>query len=175
MFEDISYKKKFYALLVLMVMLGFTAYKRSFSMTIDSAKLVKESKERLAKVNNSQKHIAGLKAEVAYLDKLIGKESANPDIVQQEILNSLTRMDTDAQLIKLEEVHKASDDYFNIYTNRLKLTGSFQELLKATYTYEKEFEFSRVVSLEFYIEKEPRTRRKRLFEQIIFQNYEKIH
>lgn len=174
MFENISYKKKFFALLALMVVLGITAYKRSFSMTLDAAKLVKESKEKLAKVSNSQQHITSLKDEVNYLDKLIGKESANPNIVQQEILNSFTRIETNSQLVRLEEVHQANDDYFNIYTNRLILTGNFGELLEATYQYEKQFDFSRVVSLRFYIEKEPRTRRKKLFEQIIFQNYEKI-
>ncbi|MBQ4821396.1 hypothetical protein [Aquimarina sp. MMG016] len=174
MFENISYKKKFIALLILMVILAFTAYKRSYSMAIDAAKLLEESKQKLAKVNNSQQHITSLKSEVEYLDKLIGKEVANPDIVQQEILNTFTEINTNTPLVKLEEVHKSSDEYFNVYTNRLILTGNFGDLLKTTYNYEKEFDFSRVVSLQFYIEKEPRTRRKRLFEQIIFQNYEKI-
>lgn len=143
-------------------------------MAIDAAKLLEESKQKLAKVNNSQQHITSLKSEVEYLDKLIGKEVANPDIVQQEILNTFTEINTNTPLVKLEEVHKSSDEYFNVYTNRLILTGNFGDLLKTTYNYEKEFDFSRVVSLQFYIEKEPRTRRKRLFEQIIFQNYEKI-
>lgn len=174
MFENISYKKKFLVLLILMVILAITAYKRSYSMAIDAAKLLDESKEKLAKVNNSQQHITNLKSEVEYLDKLIGKEVASPDIVQQEILNTFTEINANTPMVKLEKIHKTSDEYFNIYTNRLILTGDFGDLLKTTYNYEKEFDFSRVVSLQFYIEKEPRTRRKRLFEQIIFQNYEKI-
>ncbi|WP_299254042.1 hypothetical protein [uncultured Aquimarina sp.] len=174
MFENLSYKKKFFALLALMLVLGITAYKRSFSMTIDAAQLLEESKLKLEKVSNSQQRITNLIAEVSYLDKLIGKEVANPDIVQQEILNTFNDINTDTQLVKLEAIHKASDEYFNIYTNRLILTGTYGDLLKTTYNYEKAFDFSRVVSLQFYIEKEPRTRRKKLFEQIIFQNYEKI-
>ncbi|WP_298538934.1 hypothetical protein [uncultured Aquimarina sp.] len=174
MFENLSYKKKFFALLALMLVLGITAYKRSFSMTIDAAQLLEESKQKLEKVSNSQQRITNLIAEVSYLDKLIGKEVANPDIVQQEILNTFTEINSDTQLVKLEAIHKASDEYFNIYTNRLILTGNYGDLLKTTYNYEKAFDFSRVVSLQFYIEKEPRTRRKKLFEQIIFQNYEKI-
>ncbi|WP_378175217.1 hypothetical protein [Aquimarina sp. SS2-1] len=174
MFENLSYKKKFFALLALMVVLGITAYKRSFSMTIDAATLVEDSKMKLEKVSNSQQRITNLIAEVSYLDKLIGKEVANPDIVQQEILNTFNEINTDTELVKLEAIHKASDEYFNIYTNRLILTGNYSDLLNTTYEYEKIFDFSRVVSLKFYIEKEPRTRRKKLFEQIIFQNYEKI-
>lgn len=175
MFENLSYKKKFFALLILIVMMGVTAYKRSFSITIDTATLVKETKQRLDKVSNSQQHISKLLKEIDYLDKLIGKETANPNIVQQEILHSFTALDTEARLIQLEEVHKASDDYFNVYTNQLILTGNFADLLRTTYTYEKTFDYSRIVSVRFYVEKEIRTRRKKLFEQIIFQNYEKIH
>ncbi|SEK30153.1 hypothetical protein SAMN04487910_0198 [Aquimarina amphilecti] len=174
MFENISYKKKFFALLALMVVLGITAYKRSFIMTLDASQLLEESKVKLEKVSNSQQRITNLIAEVSYLDKLIGKEVANPDIVQQEILNTFTDIKSETKLVKLESIHKASDEYFNIYTNRLILTGDYGDLLKTTYNYEKFFDFSRVVSLRFYIEKEPRTRREKLFEQIIFQNYEKI-
>jgi hypothetical protein len=77
-------------------------------------------------------------------------------------------------LVELEEVHISNNDYFNSYTNRLIFSGSFNDLLGATYSYEKDFNFSRVVSLKIYVEKESRTGKKKLFEQLIFQNYEKI-
>lgn len=174
MFENFSYKKKFLALIALTIMLGITAYKRSFNMTIDAYKNLNLSRSTLAKISNSQQRITGLRAEVAYLDKIIGKETANADLVQQEILNMFTAISTEAELVKLEEVHRAKNDYFNIFTNRLILSGKFNDLLAVSYQYEKEFEFSRVVSLRFYLERESRTRRKKLFQQIIFQNYEKI-
>lgn len=174
MFENIPYKKKFFALLGLFVVLSITAYKRSFSKTIAAKELLTASEEKLAIVQNSQQKITRLRADVAYLDNIIGKESANPDIVQQELLNTFATLDAKADLIKLEEVHQARNEYFNIYTNRLVLYGDFNALLAVTYDYEKSFEFSRVVSLEFRVEKEPRTRRKKLVEQLIFQNYEKI-
>ena len=40
--------------------------------------------------------------------------------------------------------------------------------------FEKDFEFSRLVCLNFYSEKELRTRRLKLYARLIFQNYEKI-
>ena len=174
MFEVLSYKKKFIALVALLVILGITAYKRSFSLTLDARESLKTSKVKLEEVSNSQQKITALKTEVAYLDKIIGKEAANADIVQQEILNTFNSIANGSELVELEEVHIANNYYFNIYSNRLILSGSFKNLLEATYHYEKDFDFSRVVSLKFYIEREPRTRRKKLFEQVIFQNYEKI-
>ncbi len=175
MFENIPYKKKFFALIGLFVLLSITAYKRSFSKTIAAQQLVSESEEKLKVVQNSQHKIIRLRADVAYLDDIIGKESANPDVVQQELLNTFSTMESKAELVRLEEVHQSNNEYFNIYTNRIVFSGDFNALLKTTLEYEKAFEYSRVVSLEFRVEKEPRTRRKKLIEQLIFQNYEKIH
>ncbi len=174
MFENITYKKKFLMLILLLIILAITGYKRSFSLTIDAYDNLQSSRLKLAEVSNSRQKIAALKNEVAYLDQVIGKEAANADVVQQEILNTFNRIENGSDLVKLEEIHIANNDYFNIYTNQLILSGGYKDLLEATYQYEKEFDYSRVVSLKFFVEKEPRSGRKKLFEQLIFQNYEKI-
>ncbi|UZO80682.1 hypothetical protein NBT05_17285 [Aquimarina sp. ERC-38] len=161
-------------MIVIAVILAITAYKRSFKMTMEAAQLVKESRSKLAKVSNSQQRILKLQKEVNYLDKLIGKEIKNPNIIQQEILNSVDQMVSQATILKLNKAHSAKDAYFTIYTNQLILTGSYSELLKTTYQLEKSFDVSRIVSLKLYTEKEPRTRKKKLIEQITFQNYEKL-
>nr|WP_299384818.1 hypothetical protein [Allomuricauda sp.] len=174
MFENITYRKKFWGLMALLIIMGITAYKRSYRLTIDAYKSLKSSKETLADATDSHERIAFLEAEVEFLDNIIGKKAANADLVQQEIINTYTDLESASELIKLDEVHKANNEYFNIYTNKLLLSGTFNQLLSATYEFEKDFEFSRMVSIRFYVEREPRTRRKRLYEQIIFQNYEKI-
>jgi hypothetical protein len=174
MFENIPYKKKFLVLIALLIVLAITGYKRSFSLAIDAYDTLQSSRSKLAEVSNSRQKIAALKNEVTYLDQIIGKEAANADVVQQEILNTFNRIENGSDLVKLEEIHIANNDYFNIYTNQLILSGGYKDLLEATYRYEKEFDYSRVVSLKFFVEKEPRSRRKKLFEQLIFQNYEKI-
>ena len=175
MFENIAYKKKFLALIVLVVIFAITAYKRSFAVTIEAYSNLESSKIKLAQVSNSKQKIATLNAEVSYLDKIIGKKAANADVVQQEILNSFNDIGSTSSLVRLEEIHLANNNYFNIYTNRLVLSGDYKNLLKATYHYEKEFDFSRVVSIRFYVDKDAKTRRKKLFEQLIFQNYEKVN
>lgn len=174
MFENFSYKIKFFALIGLIVILSVTAYKRSFSITIDSYSLLKESEQKLNKIANSQQNIERLTAEISYLDQIMGKDIAHPDLVQQEILSSFIELNKETNLIGLKEVHKAKNNYFNVYSNRLILEGTFENLLQTTYNYERDFDASRIMSLKFYVERQPRTRKKQLFEQIIFQNYEKI-
>ncbi|MFC5048350.1 hypothetical protein [Aquimarina hainanensis] len=157
------------------IMLGYTANKRSFAITREARTVLLESREKLEKATNSRQRINGLTKELAYLDEVIGKQAANPDIVQQEIINTFTKVGGQIELVKLEEVHTAQDAYFKVYSNRLVLSGDYESLIRATYAYEKDFEYSRVVSCHFYVVKDPRTQRKKLYEQIIFQNYEKIH
>lgn len=175
MFATLSFKKKLIALLVIIFIMGISAYKRSYSKTFNAISELKNSKEQLEVVKNSQNKITSLKNEVMLLDNVIGKHAANPDIVQQEILNTFSQFDTKTELVKLEEVHKAKNNYFNIYTNRLLVSGSYNNVIETCYAFEKAFEYSRVVSLSLYTKKDSRTQRKKLFEQIIFQNYEKIN
>ncbi len=174
MFEQISYKRKCVALIVLLVVLIITSYKRSFSITFDAYETLRAARLELDEVSNSQGKINAAKREVLYLDQIIGKKAANADVVQQEILNSFNKIGNGCDLVELEEIHKASNDYFNIYTNSLILSGNYKNLLEATYYYEQTFDYSRVVSVQFYTEKQPRSKRKKLFERLTFQNYEKI-
>lgn len=174
MFNNFTYKQKFLALVVLAILLGFTAYKRSFRLTIDAYRNYKGAAEKLRKINNSWQRAKSVENEVDYLDNLIGRKAMDADIVQQEILTKLSEIENSMELVKLERVHKANNEYFNIYTNQLVLSGRFDQLLRGTYSFEKDFEFSRLVCLNFYSEKELRTRRLKLYARLIFQNYEKI-
>ena len=72
--------------------------------------------------------------------------------------------------------------FFGVYDKESKATSIFKSSILGTVIIlifyallPKEFQFSRIVSLRFYVEKKPRTRQKELYQQIIFQNYEKIH
>ena len=49
MFQQFSYKKKFYALAILAILLGATAYKRSFKGTLDAIEFYYHSKKDLNK------------------------------------------------------------------------------------------------------------------------------
>ena len=173
MFENISYQKKFYALIAGILITLFFAYKRSYSKTFDAINGLKNAEEKLKLIENSQGKIVDLEKSVALLDGIIGKNSNNPDIVQQEILNKFSSLETDSELVKLKEVHKAENEYFKIYTNQLIVSGKYNNVIETCYEFEKKFDYSRVISLSLYTEKNARTKRKKLFERIIFKNYEK--
>jgi len=59
MFQQFSYKKKFYALAILAILLGATAYKRSFKGTLDAIEFYYHSKKDLNKNDAMQKKTDG--------------------------------------------------------------------------------------------------------------------
>jgi len=173
MFENLTYKQKFLAIIAISVLLGFTAYKRSFKLTLDAFSEYYELNEKLEEISSSSTTIQEVDTEIRFLDNLLGEESMEPVLVQQEILDFVTHKSNSVIVFDLAEVHEASDNKFLIYTNQLTIEGSFEELLKMVYEFEKEFPYSRVVNTSFFKKKDFKTRRIKLYAKLIFQNYEK--
>jgi len=173
MFENLTYKHKFLAIIAISILLGFAAYKRSFKLTLDVFSEYCELNEKLNEINYSSSTIQDLDTEIRFLDNLLGQESMEPVLVQQEILDFVTHKSNAITVFDLAEMHKASDNEFLIYTNQLTIEGNFDELLKMVYEFEKEFPYSRVVNTSFFKKKDFKTRRIKLYAKIIFQNYEK--
>jgi len=173
MFENLTYKQKFLAMIAIAVLLGFAAYKRSFKLTLDAFSEYYELNEKLEEISSSSTTIQELDTEIRFLDNLLGEESMEPVLVQQEILDFVTHKSKAVTVFDLAEVHEASDNKFLIYTNQLTIEGSFEALLKMAYEFEKEFPYSRVVNTSFFKKKDFKTRRIKLYAKIIFQNYEK--
>ncbi|MFD2433840.1 hypothetical protein ACFSO9_10000 [Mesonia maritima] len=91
MFENIPNKKKFYAVILIAVILGITAYKRSFKTAIETVSFYSESKENIAGTDQAHNELLYLKDELKTLDAVIGKKVKKPEIVQNEILNFLSK------------------------------------------------------------------------------------
>ncbi len=173
MFNELSHKKKFYACIALFVILGITAYKRSFKGAIEAVSFYTESKKNIKNNSHIEDELIVLNNEVRALDNIIGKTAKNPEIVQNKILNFLSLQDRDVKLASIDNIHISSDDYFTIYSNKITLKGSYNNLMKTIYAFEKDFEYARIATLKFYVSRNRRTLKKELYNDIIFQNYEK--
>jgi len=175
MFSELTNKKKFYGVLLLFIVLSIAAYKRSFKGAIEAVNYYSESKKNIEKNINIDEDLLQLKNEIQSLDNIIGKKAKNPDIVQNEILNFISQQEHNFKLSKIENLHISSDNYFTIYSNMITLEGSFNELLKAIYRFEKDFEYARIASIKLHVLKKQQNSKNKLFTKIIFQNYEKNH
>lgn len=171
MFEKYPYKIKCKALIIVFFMLLITAYKRSFHALFQ---VISEHKVLAAKadeINKKANNTDELIRDIAYLDKIIGKEGITKEMVQQGIVSFASEKHPQVSINDLQPIHVFPDDNYTIITNQLDVTGNSNELLQLSYDFEKEFKLSRIVSMNFYTTKKS-NKSDILHLKMIFQNYE---
>lgn len=170
MFEKYTYKQKCIALAVLFFMLLFTAYKRSFKNLI---LVYIENKELVVTAENiasKSKNLEVLSMEIASYDKYLGNQNVTKDVVQQEII-AFSTLHSGISISDLQGIHAFTDDNYSVYTNQLDVTGNINSLMRLAYDFETKFNYSRVISTNYYKVKKNNTK-ETLHLKIIFQNYE---
>lgn len=171
MFENYSYKQKFYALIILFFMLSITAYKRSFHTLFEVISEYKMLSKKADDINKKSKNTGTLTNDIAYLDKIIGKEGVTKEMVQQGIVSFASTNSNNISISDLKPIHDFPEDDYHIITNQLDVTGNANQLLELAYNFEKKFDFSRMVSQNFYTTKK-NNKSEVLHLKMIFQNYE---
>lgn len=171
MFENYSYKQKFYALTALFFILSLTAYKRSFHALFDVVAEYRTLSKKADDINKKSKNTNEITKDIAYLDKIIGKEGVAKEIVQQGIVSFAAENDPQVSISDLKPIHDFPEDHYHIITNQLDLTGNSNQLLNLAYNFEKKFSLSRLVSMNFYTTKK-NNKSEVLHLKMIFQNYE---
>ena len=71
----------------------------------------------------------------------------------------------------LQAIHTYEGENYSIYTNQLDVTGNINNLIQLAYDFETQFNFSRVVSTNYYTQKK-NNNTEILHLKIVFQNYE---
>lgn len=173
MFDKYSYKIKFKVLLVLAVLLGIVAYKRSFSSLVAVVGEYRVLADKMEKIEQNVKGIDALTFELTSLNKVIGSGSVNKEKIQQDIINFISTRDVNISIFDLKSIHTFHDQNHVVYTNQLDVTGNLNKLLSLSYDFEKEFNLSRIVSMKFYTSKK-NNKPDVLHLKMIFQNYENI-
>jgi hypothetical protein len=171
MFEQYSYRTKFSALLIVFCMLCVASYKRSFHTLAEVVSENRELSADAADMKLKSGNTRQLENEIANLDMALGKEGVTKEMVQQEIVSFVTRNHRGVSIHDMQPIHVFSDKNYNIITNQLDVTGTTGALLKLSYDFEKYFNFSKIVSMDFYTTKR-NDKIELLHLKIIFQNYE---
>ncbi len=175
MFENLTYKQKFLIVIGGFVLLSLASYKKSFKQVLMAKKELNHVETKLELTQGSFDQIYNLKSEIDMLDNIIGGHTSNPEKVQQEILDFVSKDKFKVNLVSIEDVHLFSDSEFLIYTNQMELQGSYHDLMHLLHEIEKNFKVSKVVSTNFYSKKNYRTNTNNLYLRIILQNYEKAN
>ncbi|MFP9100751.1 hypothetical protein ACLI09_17005 [Flavobacterium sp. RHBU_24] len=171
MFEKYTYKFKLKALALIFVLLLAAAYKRSFSQLIDLVKENNALTEKKKELDKSENNIKKLQYTLDKIDRIIGKETVDKEKIQQDIISFTVNKKLGISIFDMRSIHQFNDENYTIYTNQFELTGSFNDLLRLSYDFEKKFLLSRVSSMHFYTIKKSNNPTV-LHLKMIFQNYE---
>ncbi|TBN11960.1 hypothetical protein [Hyunsoonleella pacifica] len=150
------------------------SYKKTFKHTLHAKRELNTVEKNLSNNENLLFSLAYIKDEISYLNKIIGGQTSNPQLVQQNLLDFISQNEQTIDIVTIEDVHLFSDNDFLIYSNQIVLEGNYKDLIFGLYNIEKRFKDSRVASARFFSKKNYRTNSKKLFLKIILQNYENI-
>ncbi len=154
------------------MILLLASYKKTYKHTLAAKKELSLVEEKLFNNESSINELYFLKDEISNLKKTIGGQTKNPEHVQQELLDFISKNEFNVNIVSIEDVHLFSDNDFLIYSNQIELEGGYEDLIETLYEIEKKFENSRVVNANIYSKKNYRTQAKTLYLKIILQNYE---
>lgn len=171
MFNQYTYKTKFKFLIIFFIMLSIAAYKRSFGNLLSLYSENRTLKEKKELISNQKPDIVALNNQIQNLDKLIGKEGIEKEKVQQEIINFLVKKSPEISIYDLQPIHDFIQDDYHVFTFQLDLIGNYNQLIQLAYDFEKQFEYSKIISLRFYTDKK-NNKTEVLHLKLIFQNYE---
>jgi len=176
MFDKYTFKQKNKVLLLIFILLALASYKRSFVLSLLAKEEIKLQDDNLSKVNSSESNLQQLVYSISILDKTIGKSNLKPDKIQQEILNSLAILSNkyNVNLESIDETHIHKNVDFSILSNEVILEGRFNNLTQLIYDLELNFEFARLINVEFYKKKISSTKKTKLYAKILFQHYHQI-
>ncbi|RTY91796.1 hypothetical protein [Flavobacterium sp. GT3R68] len=159
------------ALIGIFLMLSITAYKRSFHTLFQVMEEYNALSAKVADINKKANNTEGLRRDIAYLDQIIGKEGITKEMVQQGIVSYASEKHPQVSINDLQPIHVFADENHKIVTNQLDVTGNSNQLMQLGYDFEKGFNYSRIVSMNFYTTKK-NNKSEVLHLKMIFQNYE---
>lgn len=171
LFEKYSYKQKKLALIIISILLCAVAYKRAFKVTLDLRKLNEELTIKSQEASTSTQRLSKKQIELKNINAVIGKENTPNDVVQQQFLLFIERMNSKLTVASIEEVYRFDHPDFIINTNVITIKGDYLSLVKFMYQLEKEFNFARLVSNHIYIKKNKKLKKDELFATLTLQNF----
>ncbi len=170
-FDKYSYKQKNYALAILAVLLIAVAYKRAFSISIETRNYRNELQDKLLRASSADQEIRSKQLEIAQLNRYLGEENSTVERVQQGFLNFFAQKGKGLSVHQIDEVLNFKHPDFEINTHRIVLRGNYSRTLEFIYALEREFNLAKVLNLKFEYKRYSLEDEKHLYTTLLIQNY----
>ncbi len=170
---NLSYRKKMIYFIALVIIILFGLYRKNFSE-------IGNLNNQLSSVSSEEVNFSDyskasdLRININKLEEYIGDTDSKPDVVQRKIIEYISKDGNGISLIKVNPIHSVDEERFGIHSFIFVLEGDFHPLMILLKRLEEDVSITKIVSAEFYTEKNYKLAKKELFLKILFQNYEKL-
>ncbi len=175
MFDKINFKEKRILIILVLVLLFFATYKKLYKPTFRTVNTYLKLKNKKLDSTQLKNNIVVLKQELDNINRVLGN-SVDDNLIQQKILNFASKQSDSLKvnIMSLGKQHIYKTNDIAIYSNFLEIEGSYNNILKTIYAFEKQFQNSKINSINLYTKKDNRTRKNKLYAKVLFQNFKKI-
>lgn len=172
-FNNYTYRQKNYALVILIVLLIASFYKRALITTISLSNYSEELTTQVAEGKNSDFKIKNELEAISNLNLLLGNEGNSVEKVQQGFLNFYASNSKGLAVQEVSKVLVYKHPDFQINTHKIILKGGFLNTLNFIYKIEKKFELAKVLKCKFELKRLGHENKKYLYTTLLIQNYMK--
>ncbi len=170
-FDKYSFKQKNYAVALLTVLLIAVAYKKAFSISIETVTYRTELREKMEKASHADQDIRSRQIEIMKLDRFLGKENSSVEKVQQGFLNFFARNAKNLSVYQIDEVLNFKHPDFEINTHSIVLRGDYISTLNFIYALETSFPLGKILNIKFEYRRPSSEDKEALYTTLLMQNY----
>lgn len=172
MFGNLTYRLRLILLAVGFFLFLLITYNLAFKKTFRLKHEYKELEASLEQSKNAPQQIAIIKSKLEEIDSRVGGKNIDQINLEELIIEHISSFSKQNNLVLKEYPGKHIYHQQDYITETCKLTveGSFIKLLKLAYGIEQNFSYGKVSSLNFYTEKNYRTKKTELLLEIYVQN-----
>ena len=175
MFNQLTYKQKNILLLVSGCLFTVIMYQLSIKETLEKKEACETALVQAQLLANAPNSIASLNGQLAAMRKKVGYAHTDSMDTQQLVLEKVTAYCED-QRVELKKFPKPlleNAQNYQVETIQFVVEGGFIPLLKLIYEFEQTDHLGKVVSVDFNVKKELRSRKERLYATFFIQNIKK--
>lgn len=166
--KQLTYRTLFYILLAALPLLALVSWKLSFSQTIESYRELSQLRQSASLYPNPERTLLMLQDELV---QIRASDPADHLTIDDQLMSAISE-NLDRYKIQLEEfpeTHSFQSKNYRVQTFRIRLSGSFTNLLRFVNYAEYELGSCRIISLTFQREVH-RKRGERLHVDLYFQS-----
>lgn len=166
-----QYKNRFYLLLGGIFFLIIISFNLAFSKTIAERRLLKESMDQLASIEEAPLQLQLLESKINEFDKLSSMSIYNPEDYQVRLLEivSIASQNDGVKIVEMPGIKMEVTDDFIVKTQILVFQGTFNKLIRFLDRLSKDQSIGNICSVDFYNQKDNKTGLTHLKMKVYFQ------